>query len=243
MLNALDIAIIVAYLVGVVALGLWAGTCGGRARALGGGIDTAIIVIAVLTGLYTIVGGLLAGVLTETVQTVILVTSATFITAAGDPSGMPWYAIFLGYPVRGTYHTRHFGLPKLLARDGGSILNLASMASKVGLQDRFAYSMTKGTMLSMTLSVARDFVNQNIHGNCVCVCPAGGREPFVEGFIARSYPGKEAETFKKHSASQPIGRMDEPDEFAALAAFLSSAEADFITGSAYDIDGGVTLLR
>ncbi len=143
--------------------------------------------------------------------------------------------------VRGAYHTLHFGLPKLLARGGGAILNLASIASKVGLQDRFAYSMTKGAMLSMTLSVARDFVDQNIR--CNCVCPARVHTPFVDGFIAKNYPGREAETFRKLSAAQPIGRMGAPHEVAALAAFLCSSEAGFITGSAYDIDGGVTLLR
>lgn len=143
--------------------------------------------------------------------------------------------------VKGAYHTLHFGIPKLLARGGGAILNLASIASKVGLQDRFAYGMTKGAMLSMTLSVARDFVDKNIR--CNCVCPARVHTPFVDGFIAKNYPGRETEMFQKLSASQPIGRMGRPEEVAALAAFLCSEEAGFITGSAYDIDGGVTLLR
>lgn len=143
--------------------------------------------------------------------------------------------------VKGVYHILHFGLPKLLARGGGAVLNLASIASKVGLQDRFAYGMTKGAVLTMTLSVARDFVDKNIR--CNCVCPARVHTPFVDGFIAKNYPGREAEIFQKLSASQPIGRMGRPEEVAALAAFLCSDEAAFITGSAYDIDGGVTLLR
>lgn len=143
--------------------------------------------------------------------------------------------------VKGAYHTLHFGIPKLLARGGGVVLNLASIASKVGLQDRFAYSMTKGAVLSMTLSVARDFVDKKIR--CNCLCPARVHTPFVDGFIAKNYPGKEAETFQKLSESQPIGRMGLPEEIAALAAFLCSPEAAFITGAAYDIDGGVTNLR
>ncbi len=143
--------------------------------------------------------------------------------------------------VKGVYHVLHFGLPKLIARGGGAVLNLASIASKVGLQDRFAYGMTKGAVLTMTLSVARDFVDKNIR--CNCVCPARVHTPFVDGFISKNYPGREAEMFQKLSASQPIGRMGRPDEVAALAAFLCSDEAAFITGSAYDIDGGVTLLR
>jgi len=143
--------------------------------------------------------------------------------------------------VKGVYHCLHFGMPKLLAQGGGVILNLASIASKVGLPDRFAYSMTKGAVLSMTLSVARDYVSRGIR--CNCICPARVHTPFVDGFIAKTYPGREAEIFAKLSAAQPVGRMGEPSEIAALAAFLCSPEASFITGSAYDIDGGTTLLR
>jgi NAD(P)-dependent dehydrogenase (short-subunit alcohol dehydrogenase family) len=143
--------------------------------------------------------------------------------------------------VKGVYHGLHFGVKKLLASGGGAIVNLASLASKVGLADRFAYGMSKGAVLTMTLSVARDFVNQGIR--CNCVCPARVHTPFVDGFIAKTYPGKEAEMFAKLSAAQPIGRMGEPHEIAALVVFLCSPEASFITGSAYDIDGGTTLLR
>jgi NAD(P)-dependent dehydrogenase (short-subunit alcohol dehydrogenase family) len=123
----------------------------------------------------------------------------------------------------------------------GSIVNLASIASKVGIADRFAYSMTKGAVLAMTLSVARDFVSKGIR--CNCVCPARVHTPFVDGFLAKNYPGKEEEMFAKLAAGQPIGRMGRPEEVAALIAFLASDEAAFITGSAYDIDGGFTLLR
>ena len=143
--------------------------------------------------------------------------------------------------VKGVYHGLHFGVPRLLASGGGAIVNLASLASRVGLADRFAYGMSKGAVFTMTLSVARDFVDKKIR--CNCVCPARVHTPFVDGFIAKNYPGKEKEMFEKLSAAQPIGRMGEPHEIAALVAFLCSDEASFITGSAYDIDGGATLLR
>lgn len=143
--------------------------------------------------------------------------------------------------VKGVYHGLHFGVPKLLASGGGTIVNLASIASKLGLTDRFAYGMSKGAVLTMTLSVARDLVGRGVR--CNCVCPARVHTPFVDGFLARNYPGREAEMFEKLSAAQPIGRMGLPEEVAALVAFLCSDEAAFITGSAYDIDGGATLLR
>lgn len=143
--------------------------------------------------------------------------------------------------VKGVYHGLHFGVPKLLASGGGVIVNLASIASKLGLADRFAYGMSKGAVLTMTLSVARDLVGRGVR--CNCVCPARVHTPFVDGFLARNYPGREAEMFEKLSAAQPIGRMGLPEEVAALVAFLCSDEAAFITGSAYDIDGGATLLR
>lgn len=144
--------------------------------------------------------------------------------------------------VRGVYHGLYFGVERMRAQPGGGvILNMASIASKIGIADRFAYSMSKGAVLTMTLSVARDFVNQGIR--CNCVCPARVHTPFVDGFLQKNYPDNREEMFAKLSASQPIGRMGTPEEVAALAAFLCSEEAAFITGAAYDLDGGFTLLR
>ena len=143
--------------------------------------------------------------------------------------------------VKGVYHGLHFGVPLLLRSGGGAIVNLASIVSKVAVAERFAYGMSKGAVFTMTLSVARDFIDQKIR--CNCVCPARVHTPFVDGFIAKNYAGQEKEMFAKLSAAQPIGRMGEPEEVAALVAFLCSDEAGFITGSAYDIDGGATLLR
>jgi len=121
------------------------------------------------------------------------------------------------------------------------ILNMASIASTLGIQDRFAYSMSKGAVLTMTLSVARDYVEKGIR--CNCICPGRVHTPFVDGFIKKNYPGEEEAVFDKLSKYQPIGRMGKPEEIAGLAVYLCSDEAAFITGSAYDIDGGCTLLR
>ena len=147
-----------------------------------------------------------------------------------------------GVNVKGVYHCMHFAVPKMIAAGGGVILNLASIASKVGIPDRFAYSMSKGAVLTMTLSVARDYIDRGIRANCIC--PARVHTPFVDGYLEDNYAeGERAEMFETLSKHQPIGRMGKPSEIAELAAFLCSEKASFITGSAYDIDGGVTLLR
>lgn len=144
--------------------------------------------------------------------------------------------------VKGVYHCLHAVVPKMVVQGSGAIVNLASVASKIGIQDRFAYSMTKGAVLAMTFSVARDYVNRGIR--CNCVCPARIHTPFVDGFLETNYPAdKREEVFARLSQFQPLGRMGQPDEVAAMVGFLLSDDARFITGAAYDIDGGVIGLR
>lgn len=142
--------------------------------------------------------------------------------------------------IKGVYHVVQAALPFLKER-GGVILNVASIASLVGIPDRFAYTMTKGAVHGMTLSVAKDFLKYNIR--CNSISPARVHTPFVDGFIAKNYPGKEEEMLKKLSATQPIGRMARPEEIAYLALYLCSDEASFITGCDYPIDGGFTKLN
>ncbi len=137
--------------------------------------------------------------------------------------------------VKGIYNCLHEVIPVMKAT-GGVILNMASIASSVGITDRFAYSMSKGAVVGMTLSTARDFMSAGIR--CNCISPARVHTPFVDGFIAKNYPGKEVEMFEKLSKSQPIGRMGQVEEIAALALYLCSDEASFITGNDYPIDGG-----
>jgi 2-keto-3-deoxy-L-fuconate dehydrogenase len=142
--------------------------------------------------------------------------------------------------VKGVYNCLHTVLPHM-KQNGGSILNMASIASLVGIPDRFAYSMTKGAVVGMTLSVAKDYLKYNIR--CNCISPARVHTPFVDGFLAKNYPGKEAEMFEKLSKTQPIGRMGKPEEIGYLALYLCSNEASFITGCDYPIDGGFTKLN
>lgn len=138
--------------------------------------------------------------------------------------------------IKGVYNVMHCVIRHMKQQGGGVILNLASVAAKLGLSDRFAYSMTKGAVLSMTLSVAKDYISHNIR--CNCISPARVHTSFVDGFLAKNYPGREKEMFEKLSKSQPIGRMGKPDEIAAFALYLCSDEASFVTGCDYPIDGG-----
>jgi NAD(P)-dependent dehydrogenase (short-subunit alcohol dehydrogenase family) len=139
--------------------------------------------------------------------------------------------------VKGLFLCSRAAVPRMRRAGGGAILNLASIASLIGLVDRFAYSMSKGAVLAMTRSIAVDFIGDKIR--CNCVCPARVHTPFVDGYLKNSYPGREAEMFKQLSGYQPVGRMGTPEEVAALALYLCSDEASFITGQAYPIDRGV----
>lgn len=143
--------------------------------------------------------------------------------------------------VRGVYHCLQSAIAGLRAAGGGSIINMASIVASVGIPDRFAYTMSKGAVAAMTLSVAKDYLKDNIR--CNSISPARVHTPFVDGYLAKNYPGREAEMFDKLSKTQPIGRMGTVDEVAALALYLCSDEASFITGCDYPIDGGFIKLN
>jgi 2-keto-3-deoxy-L-fuconate dehydrogenase len=143
--------------------------------------------------------------------------------------------------VKGFYNCMQSTVPHMKAHGGGVILNLASVAAWSGLADRFAYSMSKGAVVAMTYSVAKDYLPSNIR--CNCISPARVHTPFVDGYLRKNYPGREEEMFATLSKTQPIGRMAQPDEVASLALFLCSDEAAFITGTDYAIDGGFLNLR
>ncbi len=142
--------------------------------------------------------------------------------------------------VKGVFNCTKAAIGKM-KKKGGSIINMASVASLTGIADRFAYSMSKGAVHTMTLSVAKDYLTYNIR--CNCLAPGRVHTPFVDVFLAKNYPGKEEEMFEKLSKTQPIGRMGQPQEIANLVLYLCSDEASFITGSCYPIDGGFTTLN
>ena len=142
--------------------------------------------------------------------------------------------------VKGVFLCLKAGVERMKSK-GGSIINLSSVAAHVGLTDRFAYSMSKGAVHTMTLSVAKDFVAEKIR--CNSIAPGRVHTPFVDGFLAKNYPGKEEEMFEALSKTQPIGRMGKPDEIGSLALYLCSDEASFITGSCFSIDGGFITLN
>jgi len=143
--------------------------------------------------------------------------------------------------IKGVYNCLHTAVKHFLNNGGGSIVNMASVASTMGIPDRFAYSTSKGAVYMMTKSVAVDYLENNIR--CNCISPARVHTPFVDGYLAKTYPGQEKEMFEKLSKTQPIGRMGQPEEIASLALFLASDEAGFITGSDYLIDGGFNNLK
>jgi 2-keto-3-deoxy-L-fuconate dehydrogenase len=121
---------------------------------------------------------------------------------------------------------------------GGVIINMASAAGLIGVERRLPYSTSKGAVLSMTRAIAIDYVTQGIR--CNAICPGTVQTPFVDGYLARNFAGREEEARQQLHARQPIGRMGRPDEIANAALYLASDEASFVTGSMLIIDGGWT---
>jgi len=143
--------------------------------------------------------------------------------------------------IKGVYNCLHEVIPCMKKNGGGVIINLSSVAASVGLPDRFAYSMSKGAVSTMTYSVARDYIKDNIR--CNGIAPGRVHTPFVDGYLKKNYPGREKEMFEKLEKTQPIGRMGSPEEIAKLVQYLCSDDASFITGSIFPIDGGFATLN
>jgi len=172
----------------------------------------------------------------------ILVNNAgiAHIGKAGTTSEEDFDKVF-AVNVKGAYNALFAAIPLLKESKSPVILNMASIAAAVGITDRFAYSMSKGAIYAMTMSVARDYLEDGIR--CNSISPARVHTPFVDGFISKNYAGQEEEVFEKLSKSQPVGRMGKPEEIAALALYLCAEESGFITGNDYPIDGGFIKLN
>lgn len=129
---------------------------------------------------------------------------------------------------------------QMLAQEpkGGVIINMASAAGLIGIERRFPYGTSKGAVISMTRSIAIDYVTQGIR--CNAICPGTVQTPFVEGYLARNFAGHEDEVRQQLHARQPLGRMGQPEEIAAAALYLAGDESSFVTGSSLVIDGGWT---
>jgi len=143
--------------------------------------------------------------------------------------------------VKGVYNCLHESIPLMKTNGKGVILNICSVAAQTGIADRFAYSMSKGAIYSMTLSVAKDYLQDNIR--CNSISPARIHTPFVDDFLHKNYPGKEKEMFDALAKTQPVGRMGTTEEVAHLILYLCADEASFITGCDYPIDGGFIKLN
>jgi NAD(P)-dependent dehydrogenase (short-subunit alcohol dehydrogenase family) len=150
------------------------------------------------------------------------------------------FARLISVNVNGVYNCSHAGVTQMLSQKprGGVVINIASIAGQVAVSRRFAYGTTKGAVISMTQSIAMDYVDQGIR--CNCICPGTVETPFVEAYLQRYHAGEVEETRKQLHARQPLGRMGRPDEIAPLALYLASDEAAYVTGAQMVIDGGLT---
>ena len=142
--------------------------------------------------------------------------------------------------VKGLFNITKAIIPKM-KQNGGSIINMASTAAIVGIDDRFAYSASKGAVMSMTNSIAKDYLSHGIR--CNSISPGRVHTPFVDSYLEKFYPNNKDEMFEKLSKTQPLGRMAKPIEVASLVLYLCSDEASFITGSDFQIDGGFVKLN
>lgn len=137
--------------------------------------------------------------------------------------------------VRAMYRTIRAVLPAMLAAGGGTIINMASVASSLkAVPDRFIYGTTKAAVIGLTKSVAQDFIGQRIR--CNAICPATVDTPSLQDRINAS--ADPAAARRAFVARQPMGRLGTAEEIAALAVYLASDDAAFMTGQAIVIDGG-----
>jgi 2-keto-3-deoxy-L-fuconate dehydrogenase len=167
----------------------------------------------------------------------VLFNCAGFVHAGTilDTDDVSWRRSF-GINVDSMFHLCKAVLPGMLERGKGSIVNMSSVASSVkGVPNRFAYSTTKAAVIGLTRSIAADFVARGVR--CNAICPGTVKTPSL-GDRVRALPGDEAANWQGFIARQPMGRLGEPEEIAALALYLASDESAFTTGTIHIVDGG-----
>ncbi len=206
-------------------------------RGAGGNATAYVCDVADHSGVEGIVSGILA---TSDIDVLVNNAGIAHVGNLEDTSEADFDRL-LSVNVKGIYNMLAAVVPAMKKQRNGAILNMASVASSVGIADRFAYSTTKGAVLTMTYSVAKDYVDFGIR--CNCVAPGRVHTPFVDKYLEDNYPDNRDEMFDKLSKTQPIGRMGTPDEIAALVAYLCSDEAAFVTGSNFPIDGGFVTMN
>jgi 2-keto-3-deoxy-L-fuconate dehydrogenase len=141
--------------------------------------------------------------------------------------------------VKAMWRTIRAFLPRMIEAGGGSIVNIASVASsQKGMPKRFVYGASKAAVIGLTKSVAADFITQGIR--CNAICPGTVQSPSLEERI-NALPGSYDENRAAFIARQPMGRLGSPEEIATLAVYLASDESAFLTGGEIKIDGGLTL--
>ena len=144
--------------------------------------------------------------------------------------------------VRSMFRMVQSFLPGMIGKGGGTIVNMASVASSVkGIPNRFIYGASKAAVIGLTKSIAADYVKQNVR--CNCICPGTVQSPSLDDRIAANAAaaGSLEAARAAFVARQPLGRLGTPEEIAALAVYLASDDSVFVTGQALVIDGGISL--
>jgi len=153
-------------------------------------------------------------------------------TTAPETALDTWEDVF-AVNARGTFLCCKHAIPAMVARGGGSIVNMGSVAGLVGLRNRAAYCASKGAVVALTRALAIDHVADGVRVNAVC--PGTVDSPWVRRLVEDV-----GESLDALRARQPMGRLGTPDEIAAAVLYLASDDAAFVTGTAFVIDGGLT---
>jgi 2-keto-3-deoxy-L-fuconate dehydrogenase len=140
--------------------------------------------------------------------------------------------------TRGTFLCCRAAIDGMLTAGKGNIINIASVASLIAVERRFAYCVSKGAVLALTRAIAIDYAAQGIRANAIC--PGTVDTPMIRGYVDKYFSEDVVGTIATLHARQPVGRMGKVEEIASLAVYLASDESAFLTGAAIPIDGGWT---